>query len=124
MFENVRHNKFHQQHKDIAISVPSRSIGLLLMEMASSRSLNAWSDPELHGIIWIRCNETQVGEILEQAALPAERMKVRALENLSKTIFSEGDVPPEELMQATEGAQGNYLGCLFERLAIERADCD
>lgn len=116
MFENKVKKKLELQKKEIAISVPGRSIGLLLIEMAWSRGLNAWSDEELTGIVWIRCNESQVEEILELATLPAEMMKVRALENLANAIVAEGDKPSQELEEAITVAQGRLLACLSERM--------
>ncbi|UCD56055.1 MAG: hypothetical protein JSV16_09385 [Candidatus Hydrogenedentota bacterium] len=116
MFENAVQKRLAQQNKDIAISVPGRSICLLLMEMAWSRGLDAWLDLELPGITWIRGNEFQVEEILEMAILPAERMKVRALENLAKAIVAAGDAPSEELKEAIKIAQGRLLACLSERM--------
>jgi hypothetical protein len=116
MFDYATHKRLEQLEKDIAISVPRRSIGLLLIEMAWSRGLNAWPDEELSGIVWIRCNESQVEEILELATLPAEMMKVRALENLANAIVLAGDKPSQELADAIKVAQGRLLVSLSERI--------
>jgi hypothetical protein len=109
MHKNSVNMRFEELNKDIAISVPDKSIGLLLTGMAWLHGLKAWLDPELVGIVWIRGNESQVEEILDQVILPAEMMVVRALENLAKEIIKAGDTPSEELKEVIKAAKARLF---------------
>lgn len=65
--EGILPEKFDQQQKEIAITVPRQIVGLLLVEIARSRGLYAWLDPEMAGIVWVRGTESEVERLLALA---------------------------------------------------------
>jgi len=102
-----------KQNKQIAVRVTERLDAYLLLELAGSCGLDAWPDDELAGIVWLRCEQKEVEELLESARPAAKLLRMRGLEALMEAVTLAGGKTSQNLREAVEQTQGAWLGCKF-----------
>ena len=118
MFENAVQKRLAQQNKDIAISVPERLVGLLLIEIAWSRGLEAWPDEEIPATVWILCTQDEVEEILALSETAGAYLRLQELQALKAAVILAGGEPSKELMDSIETVEDQCLGCFSEKCVL------